>query len=411
MTERWTDEFLNAKRNSMDPLADAVIDTVLQSEDEQEHFNALLPNLIHNDDHASPAFPEIARQYFADTRKLPEWADLGKIRAGEKLFGRYGPEMVMLLLCKSLPDCYAAKYATKALYATHLLEDYVHRRIVETAQFVVDVMTPGGLDPDNHEGRGIRTAQKVRLLHASIRHILRQRPDPLWNGEEWGQPINQEDMAGTLLSFSYLTLKGLKLLGADLSREEEEIYMHCWNVVGYIMGVDEDLIIETMDEADVFWQRLDQRQFGHSESGTALTKSLIEFMDHIIPGTLFDGFPSALIRHLVGDRIAEFTEVPINLSIRLEEAIISGPIEHLLGDLDHFEHDHQRVASLIGKFNQHLIKALLMTEQLGKGVRFRIPESIAQHDAWREHVPPTPVHLKVSPKVGGWRLVLEKGED
>lgn len=41
-----------------------------------------------------------------------------------------------------------------------------------------------------------------------------------------------------------------------------------------------------------------------------MTKALIEMHADLIPGTLFDGIIPALIRHLVGDEIADWMEVP-----------------------------------------------------------------------------------------------------
>ena len=101
MSARWSDEFLDSKRQITDPQADAVVDAVLGEGGDQVQFNALLQGLVSNADPASAAFPEVARQYFADTRKLPQWADLEKIRQGENFFGRFSPEVILLLMCKS----------------------------------------------------------------------------------------------------------------------------------------------------------------------------------------------------------------------------------------------------------------------------------------------------------------------
>lgn len=68
-----------------------------------------------------------------------------------------------------------------------------YRRLGETGQFVLSVTTRGALGP---RGQGIRKVQKVRLLHAAIRHLIRRSPG--WPEEELGPPICQEDLAGTL---------------------------------------------------------------------------------------------------------------------------------------------------------------------------------------------------------------------
>src|SRR3970282_702908 len=127
---------------------------------------------------------------------------------GEDFFDRHWPMIVMFLFCAALPNAYAAHRGAQVLYLTNRLTERVERRIFETAQFVLDVMSPEGL---SSSGRGIRSAQKVRLIHAAIRqHILHH---PKWRERwdmEWGLPINQEDLAGTLMLLSVQTLESFQ---------------------------------------------------------------------------------------------------------------------------------------------------------------------------------------------------------
>src|SRR5262245_15657081 len=81
--------------------------------------------------------------------------------------GAMGPEIIMTLFCYGLPSCYAAAKGVQVLALTTRLFSNPTRRVIETAQMVVDVMAPGGLAA---RGRGIRTAQKVRLMHAAVRY-------------------------------------------------------------------------------------------------------------------------------------------------------------------------------------------------------------------------------------------------
>ena len=130
-------------------------------------------------------------------------------------------------------------------------------------------MEEGGLT--NGDGKGIRAIQKVRLMHAAIRRLILHPPPPPsgippqtlrevllrmhWNTEELGQPINQEDMAFTLLTFSYVILRSLKRLGIKVTNADAEAYLHCWNVVGFIMGVDRRLTAANFKEAEaLFWR-------------------------------------------------------------------------------------------------------------------------------------------------------------
>ena len=50
-------------------------------------------------------------------------------------------------------------------------------------------------------------------------------------------PINQEDLAGTLMTFSCVVLDALKKLRVGYSAAEGEAFLHAWKVVGHFMGV------------------------------------------------------------------------------------------------------------------------------------------------------------------------------
>ena len=75
-------------------------------------------------------------------------------------------------------------------------------------------------------GRGFEACLRVRLLHASVRARLAGRG---WDAAAYGVPVNQEDMAATLLAFSYNVLVGVELLkGRRLSPADEDAYLHLW---------------------------------------------------------------------------------------------------------------------------------------------------------------------------------------
>src|SRR4029453_9478056 len=121
----------------------------------------------------------------------------------------------------------------KVLASTSSFEANARRRILETAHFVLDVASNGGLSPD---GRGIRAAQKVRLMHASVRMLVRRRG---WNEELHGVPINQQHLVGTMLSFSTVVIDGLRTMGIMVRDDEAEAWFHLWRVVGFMLGIDE----------------------------------------------------------------------------------------------------------------------------------------------------------------------------
>jgi hypothetical protein len=119
--------------------------------------------------------PDEIRAYLVETLPLPDWADMGKIKRGQQLFETWGLEIACCLFCASLPSAYAAAKGVKVLYLTARLDTDARRRVMETGQFLIDVLTVGGLD-DEH-GKGRRTIQRVRLMHAAVRHLIMARND------------------------------------------------------------------------------------------------------------------------------------------------------------------------------------------------------------------------------------------
>lgn len=289
----WSDELLDVKRGEGDPPADAVVATIFADGPAgAARTSELLRDLVDNDDVPAAALPAAVRDYF-NAGELPTWADPAAIELAGELFHRAAPLIVLLLHTAALPFCYAGRKGVQVLARTGRIHSNTQRRILETAQFVLDVMAPGGLrrDPDRF-GAGIRSAQKVRLMHATIRRFLGH--DPTWD-PAWDSPINQEDLAGTLLAFSALTLRGLEHLGFDLSADEREAYLHTWNAVGSLLGVDPGLMAADYEAALRLGAAIARRQHAPCPEGHSMTRALIEYMEYNLPGSALDGLPAALI--------------------------------------------------------------------------------------------------------------------
>jgi hypothetical protein len=172
------------------------------------------------------------------------------------------------------------------------------RRLMETAQFVVNAFSPYGLNP---KGKGVVSAQKVRLILAAIRYYIRK----YGFAPKYGEPINQQDMAGTLQSFSTLILEGLETMKIDLTEKEKDGYYRTWRVVGHLMEVDEQLNPPTHQEGLALGNAIFKDQMEPSMEGAALTKAVCNFMTEMMPGNIFKNTHEAIIRHLVGEDVAK----------------------------------------------------------------------------------------------------------
>src|SRR5690606_12090296 len=158
MSAQWTNQRLDELRQVGDEAADATVGELFANQG-IEAVNELMRTLVTNDGLPSEELPTVISTYLANTAHVPEM-DSAKVRLGEEVFGVLGTEILLILGFYSLPADYAAKKGVQVLYRTGRLITTPIRRVFETTQMVVDVMSPGGLSP---QGKGVRSAQKVRL--------------------------------------------------------------------------------------------------------------------------------------------------------------------------------------------------------------------------------------------------------
>lgn len=300
----YTDEFMESLRMEGDPIPDQIIEELFQNS-QVGAVNALLRQLMNNDQSYPEELPDNIEFWLKDTACCPNGVDWDRMRNAADLFQEHGIAITLLLATSSLVHCYAARKGVKVLSFSYRLGQNAYRRIAETGQFVLQINTPGGLESG---GQGIKAIQKVRLMHSAIRHLIQKTGR--WDEKELGIPICQEDLLGTLLTFSSVIIDGLRRLGMKVTEEQAEDYLYFWKIVGSMMGIREDIIPQTMEQSAILAETIGRRHHGPSPEGVQMTRALLEFHADLIPGQMFDNIIPALIRELVGDKIADWMEVP-----------------------------------------------------------------------------------------------------
>ncbi len=388
-TAVWTDEFLLEKRLVGDPLADHVI-TQLVERNQKGEVDQVFQMLVRNHDFPNPAFdalsPEVQKiveDFFVETRRLPAWAEPFKLWVASDVFKKYGPQILMVLLCKSLPTCYTCWRGAKVLYRTGRLRvhdgsmDSFTRRLMETAQFVVNVLTPNSFE---HDGEAKISIQKVRLIHAAIRYYAQEHH---WDAQTYGVPINQEDMAGTLLSFSVVIIDGLKQLGIELEPTEKTAWFHTWRVVGEMLGLDDDLNSESEDDCRWLMNAILEQQAGKSKEGAELTDACMDLMEsHMSIGPL-KGLTPVLVRFFVGETYGDMLDVPQPEAEG--DARVANALRWIDKNFGRFDERHVVMAALGRGFSHQVIDMVLDYHNGSKSERFRLPSALT--DLWRTDLP------------------------
>ncbi|WET79501.1 oxygenase MpaB family protein [Amycolatopsis sp. QT-25] len=221
-----------------DPAADVLVPLLRGGA--QEQFERALRQGIQSV--ASP--PEELEAFFHNVEATPYWVDQDRLERGARAITRAGLLGLFPLGDVSLMGGYLASRATKSLVGTGEIEYKAAQRLVETATWWIHVTTPGVLVPG---GRGYEAALRVRIVHAHVRAAMNRRKD--WDYAAWDRPVNQVQTAGTLLLFSLVYVFGTQLLGLRYSARERADILHLWRYVGWLMGVDEELLPAGEDDA------------------------------------------------------------------------------------------------------------------------------------------------------------------
>ncbi|KZO91054.1 hypothetical protein CALVIDRAFT_522046 [Calocera viscosa TUFC12733] len=187
------------------------------------------------------------------------------------------------------PSAKAGKPVDEAI--TKSSNDRTFGRLSETGQFMLEVMgappptlvhspassLAGTANEKAYEhcmlpdAEGWKSSVRVRMLHATVRRRILSRAAQ--NGEyevsRDGLPVNQEDLAATLASFSVAPLNCMKDMGWRVTQQEAEDYIALWRVIGYHLGVAPDI--------------LESHFMNYNQAGKFLASCVIHLLDFTHP--------------------------------------------------------------------------------------------------------------------------------
>jgi len=247
----------------------------------------------------------------------PAWnADPKLIELGQKAFADNGLYQAAALFFASLPMAYATVDGAKVLVrVSDLATANLTRRVAETGQMLLDVMGmrgPHSLEPG---APGYMTAAGLRLMHACVRVLVLDRPEPdQWPTETYGPPANQELMLGTLLDFTVVAWAAMDRMGVGLTEAERTANLHAWSFIGLLMGLEacRDGPLSLADVQQISDQMT--RHLGPSEEGQRLMAALLADMEEFMP-LGWRKLPRSVVRWLFQDAPYPVNTVPDLLGV------------------------------------------------------------------------------------------------
>jgi hypothetical protein len=173
-------------------------------------------------------------------------------------------------------------------------------------------------------------------------------------------------------------------MGVEIAPEDKNAFVYCWNVVGRVMGIQEDLLAHDYNEAGLLFGRIKKLSAGWSPEGEAMTQSLAQCVAKALPGHLLDSLPRHLMRALLDEETAAMLHIkPLSLFERMELFALINVVR--LGALAKRESSHELVLTpLLWRWvSNRLLHHLSNLRQPAGWNRsiFQIPTELA--DSWQ----------------------------
>lgn len=260
--------------------------------------------------HSVPRAPEELIDFFSAVENIATRTDLpwATFNQGGAALFRTKELAILVLACYALPSIYMLPACNKPLTYTKKLVERTFKRLVQTAEYVLEICRPDSL---RQNGPGYQRSIRVRLIHAQVRRLL--LAEPSWKMADWGVPINQVDLLTTLLYFSVLLHDGIQKLGFCFSLDESNSIMQLWRHAGCLMGVDERIHPTSLTEGRAMIELIQMTSEPPDQDARTLVSALIELpLDQMLKDLSLNWsskqikhFIAAIARHLIGEQRAE----------------------------------------------------------------------------------------------------------
>lgn len=226
----------------------------------------------------------------------------------------YPAAHALTLGLRSLVHTYTSPVIAGVLVGTYELISRTKLRILETTDWLVRAMLPGGLA---RGGDGYVATLQVRLLHADARaRTLRAG----WDVGAWGMPLGQVDLARTWLDFNYQSYPVLARLGYDLTEAELADLYRMWWHIGHLLGIDPAFFLGVTGhrQAAELHALIDATNEPPDKNSRALIVATVQAIVAIatgwgLPAPLAKDTVHASFRYINGNRMADEYGVPPTL--------------------------------------------------------------------------------------------------
>jgi hypothetical protein len=255
-----------------DAPADAIVHRVFTEQGVEgiADLNARLRPWHQNGQALPEGLPADLVAFIEEARRPPAWLDRDRLAAGFDFYELRGTYTGILYgLGSGIMSC-AIPDEARAVFHSKGGED-MRDRVSKTAKLGYDIGTRNAFEPD---GEMIATCIKTRLAHAAVRHLITS--SNRWQGGgSIPAPISQRDLMITWHSLATFIHRTLRSWGVRSPAEQEDGYLHVWQVTAHYLGVQDVYIPATWPDAELQSDQTLDAVLGPTPEGIELAKVLV----------------------------------------------------------------------------------------------------------------------------------------
>jgi hypothetical protein len=287
----WDDE--------VDRLMAGILDT-----GQAPAVNTALRPWVDNNDPLPGGLPADLAGYLRQANRLPSWADAAKLRRAADFNRRKDTYLFMLYgLGSGIMSTVIPREAKSVYWSAGGAN--MQDRAAKTFTFGYDLADRNAFEPT---GQFVVTANKTRLVHAAVRHLLPQSPH--WRAVSDEQvPISNGDILVTFHSLGTFAHRKLREWRVPMSAADEAAFLHHWQVAIHLLGVRDEFIPRTWAEADAQSTQVLTPLLAPTTEGRELAEDLLGLTAQIDLGVT-RGFLDEFVRYVLSDAVGDWLGLP-----------------------------------------------------------------------------------------------------
>ncbi|MGW1228253.1 oxygenase MpaB family protein [Streptomyces sp. NPDC001478] len=263
-------------------------------------INTAWASWVNNSDPLPSGLPPEFAAYLQDVNRLPAWADPAKLTRAADFNRRRDLYLFMLYGLGSGIMSTVIPREAKSVYwsagGAHMQD-----RAAKTFTFGYDLSQLGAFEP---RGQFVVTANKTRVVHAAVRHLLPQSPH--WRAvADETVPISAADILVTFHSLGTFVRRRLLDWRVPFPAADQEAFLHSWQVAIHLLGVPDEHIPQTWAAAEKQSAQVLTPILTPSTEGIALAEELLGLTAQIDLGVT-RGFLNEFVRYVLSDDIGDW---------------------------------------------------------------------------------------------------------